>query len=448
MMPTVYDIATKDIITIQSSQTLEEAISKMASSNLRTIVIINGLDYHILTTSQLIDFRLEDVNPTIKLEALNLPQAKTLDKNLNILNILNQINSSSEYMVIIDHKENLVGMISYTDIINNIDPQILMEKQTIGALILNYRATFAYENSSTLHAIKQMKSSGNDAVIILGENEESVGIFTTKDFINLIHLDCDLAQPIANFMTAPIKTLNQNSTIAQALEFIRKQKFKRIVITSEEEGVTGIITQKELLRVVYNKWIDLIKEEGSRISKTNEELLQSKSELEELASLDYLTKIYNRQKFESFLNYEINKLNRYDDASFSILLIDLDYFKLINDTYGHLKGDHVLQEVARILKYCSRESDVVARWGGEEFIMLLPHTDIEEAIVVGEKLRSTVEIHDFKDGIKLTCSIGIAQFHKHDNKKDVFSRADTALYKAKDLGRNRIEIEVLESLKN
>ncbi len=448
MMPTVYDIATKDIVTIKSSQTLEEAISKMASANLRTIVVINDLEYHILTTTLLIDFRLEQTDPKAKLEALDLPQAKALDKNLNILNILNQINSSSEYMVIIDHKETLVGMISYTDIINNIDPQILMEKQTIGALILNYHPTFAYENSSTLHAIKQMKTSGNDAVIILGDSEKAVGIFTTKDFINLIHLDCDLTQPIANFMTAPIKTLHEDSTIAQSLEFIRKQQFKRIVITNDRGAVSGIITQKELLRVVYNKWIDLIKEEGSRISKTNEELLQSKSELEELASLDYLTKIYNRQKFESFLNYEINKLNRYDDASFSILLIDLDFFKSINDNYGHLQGDHVLQELARILKFCSRESDVVARWGGEEFIMLLPHTDIEEAIVVAEKFRSTVEIHEFNNGIKVTCSIGIAQFHKHDNRKDVFTRADVALYKAKDLGRNRIEIEVLESLKN
>lgn len=197
-----------------------------------------------------------------------------------------------------------------------------MEKQTLKNLILNYQAMFIYEDSSTLHAIKQIKNSGIDTVLIKDKSENKVGIFTTKDFINFLNLDCDLTQKISNLMTKPIKTLNQNATIAQALEFIKKQKFKRIVVVDENNTVLGIITQKELLRIVYNKWIELMKKEGDKISRTNEKLLQTKSHLEHMVSIDFLTKLYNKQKFESFLEYEINKIKRYANNTFSILLVD------------------------------------------------------------------------------------------------------------------------------
>ncbi|WP_417331725.1 diguanylate cyclase [Halarcobacter sp.] len=443
MIPDVLDIAIKDIVTIDSNKRLEEAVKKMAASNLRTIVITDTSSYKILTTTQLIDFKLERVDHATKLKDLGLREVKVINKSLNLINLLNQINSTEEYMVIVDENSKLEGILSYTDIINNIDPQMLMERQTLGNLILNYQAIFAYEDSSALHAVKLIKNSGNDAVIIKNNDEKAVGIFTSKDFINLIHLDSDLTQKISNFMTSPIKTLKEHSTIADALAFIRKQRFKRIIIENDKGYVTGIISQKELLRIVYNKWIELMKKEGSKISKTNEALIQTQAELEEIASTDYLTKIYNRQKFESFLEYEIKKLDRYENGIFTILLVDIDHFKKVNDSYGHLKGDSVLQEFSKILTFSSRKSDVVARWGGEEFIVLLPHTSIEEAILVAEKIRSTVEVHDFKDNLMLTCSVGISQYHKNDTKREIFNRADNALYKAKALGRNRIEIEVL-----
>jgi len=443
MIPEVLDIAIKEIITIKSDRSLEEAVKKMASSNLRTIIIEDASKFKILTTTELIDFKLSKIDYSIKLKDLNLKVARVISKDLNLLTLLNEINSTEEYMVILDKKQRLEGILSYTDVINSIDPQILIEKQTLGNLILNYHASFVYEGSSALHAVKLIKNSRNDAVVIKSSDEKAIGIFTSKDFINLIHLDCDLTQKISTFMTSPIKTLKENATIAEALSFIRKQKFKRIVVVNNEGFVSGIISQKELLRIVYNKWMELMKKEGSKISKTNKELLQSKNELEEVASTDYLTKIYNRQKFESFMQYEINKLNRYENGSFSLLLVDIDYFKKVNDSYGHLKGDSVLKDFAKILKLSSRQSDIVARWGGEEFVILLPHTSLDEAILVSEKIRSTVEIYDFKDGLKLTCSVGISLFHKDDTKREIFNRADNALYKAKALGRNKIEIEAL-----
>ncbi len=445
MMPTVQDICIKNVVTIDINKTLLDAIKTMASKNIRNIVICdeNSQDYFMLTIDHIIDFKLSNTNEKVLLRQLKLLKAKVLQKDLNILNVLNEVESSDKYMVIEDENKKIVGILSYTDIINNIDPKILMKKQTIAKLILQYKAVTTFENTTTVEAIKLMKENQSDSVIIINQEHKPIGIFTTKDFIKEVHLNSDFNLPIKAYMTTPIETLNDDATVSKAIDFIKNKHFKRIVVTNDEGKLSGILTQKELLRIVYNKWVDFIKEQGNKISKINEELLSKTSKLEKKASFDYLTKLYNRNKFESYLEYEIKKASRYDTQYLSILLIDIDFFKKINDTYGHLVGDYVLKELAKILTVCSRDSDVIARWGGEEFIVMLPQTNLEQGVLVAQKLRSTVENHKFKDIEKITCSIGVAQYHKTDTTIELFKRVDTALYKAKNNGRNKVEIEHL-----
>lgn len=450
MMPTIEEIAVKTIVSIEIEKPLKEAIQKMASSNHRNIVVIKNSDdnhktFYLLTISDLIDYKLCNIDEDVLLKDLKLEKAKVLNKDLNILNVLNEVDSTDKYMVIVENNE-LIGILSYSDIINNIDPKILMKKQTIGTLILQYKATTAFENTSTIQAIRLMKDNNSDSIIIIDDNHKAIGIFTTKDFINLIHLNANLNTPINKYMTSPVSTLSEYSTISEAIDFIRNKHFKRIVVTNENDEITGILTQKELLRIIYNKWIDFIKEEGNRISKINEELLSKATKLEEKASFDFLTKLYNRRKFNSFLEYEISKANRYKEQHLSLLLVDIDYFKNVNDTYGHLVGDNVLQEISKILTICSRDTDIVARWGGEEFVLMLPQTNIEQAFFVAEKLRATIEKHKFDDVKHITCSIGVSQFHKNENKDTLFKRVDEALYKAKKSGKNRVEMEYMGEL--
>ena len=445
MMPTIEEIAVKTIVSIEIERPLKEAIQKMASSNHRNIVVIENLSnnhkiFYLLTISDLIEYKLCNIDENVLLKELKLEKAKVLNKDLNILNVLNEVDSTDKYMVIVESNE-LIGILSYSDIINNIDPKILMKKQTIATLILQYKATTTYENTSTIQAIRLMKDNNSDSIIILDDSLKAIGIFTTKDFINLIHQNSDLNNPISNYMTSPVNTLSENSTISEAIDFIRDKHFKRIVVTNDNDEITGILTQKELLRIIYNKWIDFIKEEGNRISKINEELLSKTTKLEEKASFDFLTKLYNRRKFNSFLEYEISKANRYKDQHLSLLLVDIDYFKNVNDTYGHLVGDNILQEISKILTICSRDTDIVARWEGEEFVLMLPQTNIEQAFFVGEKLRATIEKHKFDDVKHITCSIGVGKFHQNEDKDTLFKRVDAALYKAKNSGRNKVEME-------
>ena len=158
-----------------------------------------------------------------------------------------------------------------------------------------------------------------------------------------------------------------------------------------------------------------------------------------VAYTDPLTNIYNRLHFGNFLDAEIDRVKRYG-GTFSIIFFDLDRFKEVNDEYGHLVGDEVLKRVAEIVEKANRNADIFARYGGEEFIILAPATDIAGARVHAERLRNDIEHHRFSEISHLTCSFGVAEYKPDaDDVTSLFKRADTALYNAKKLGRNRVE---------
>ncbi|QDF27996.1 diguanylate cyclase [Halarcobacter anaerophilus] len=444
MIPTVYDICVTNVVSIDINKTLDDAIKKLSNANLRTIVLENKKQnsYHILTTMQLLEFKLDNIEKTTSLSKLNIPEAKVLDKNLNLLTVLNHIDFSDEYMVITE-KEKLVGIVSYTDIVNNIDPQLIMERQTISSLIHQYKAVTTEEETSTFEAITLLKDNSRDAILILDDAYKPKGIFTTKDFIDIIRYDYDLSKPIKEYMTSPVETLEDDTTISEAINYIKAKKYKRIVVVNKKGRISGVITQKELLRTFYNKWVELIKEEGNRISKTNEQLVQVTCELKNKIALDHLTKLYNRNKFDELLDENIEEFSKEENLTFCMLILDIDNFKMLNDSFGHLFGDKVLQNIAQILTSNSRTSDIIARWGGEEFVIILPKTNLEQALKFAQKIRSAVELNKFENINKITCSIGVSQFHNSDNKIALFKRADDALYRAKAMGKNRVEIEHL-----
>jgi diguanylate cyclase len=161
------------------------------------------------------------------------------------------------------------------------------------------------------------------------------------------------------------------------------------------------------------------------------------TQLNRLATLDQLTQVPNRFEFDKVLAHALSVSQRYKKV-FSILLLDIDYFKNINDTYGHLVGDEVLKSFSALLKQQIRDSDVVARWGGEEFTILLPNTTLDSARKMAESLRQRVEIHSFGEEINITCSIGVAQYMQGDKEDSLLKRVDEHLYNAKNNGRNQV----------
>jgi two-component system, cell cycle response regulator len=161
-----------------------------------------------------------------------------------------------------------------------------------------------------------------------------------------------------------------------------------------------------------------------------------------LASTDGLTEVYNHRTFQERLSQEIARADRYS-RPLSVLMIDVDHFKVYNDTHGHPQGDIVLQDLARLLREMSRTSDTVARYGGEEFAIILPETDSVGAQKIGQRLREQVEGYPFPGkelmpGGTLTISIGVATHAPAGSKDALLQAADTALYTAKREGRNRV----------
>lgn len=162
--------------------------------------------------------------------------------------------------------------------------------------------------------------------------------------------------------------------------------------------------------------------------------------IEEHSYTDELTQLYNRKKFNEELDAAIKLFDRYQE-NISLILFDIDKFKKINDTHGHLIGDKILKELAKIVTENIRECDTIARWGGEEFVIILPKTTQENAIVIANKLRQKIKEHHF--GIKgsVTCSFGITVLKEGDTTISVIKRVDDLLYQAKNDGRDKIIYE-------
>jgi diguanylate cyclase (GGDEF)-like protein len=181
-----------------------------------------------------------------------------------------------------------------------------------------------------------------------------------------------------------------------------------------------------------------------RLRELYEAVQEQNRQLQEMANRDGLTGLYNHRYFHEQLSQDFLRAKRYHE-NLSCVLFDIDFFKKFNDTYGHQTGDIVLKALASVVQHATRESDLAARYGGEEFALILYHTDGPAAYEAAERLRTMVESHEVQDNgnvLRVTISIGVATFphERVQNSKELVDYADQALYKAKDNGRNRVEV--------
>jgi diguanylate cyclase (GGDEF)-like protein len=184
------------------------------------------------------------------------------------------------------------------------------------------------------------------------------------------------------------------------------------------------------------------------VSQLFHKINEAQQQLVKLATVDDLTKLYNRRYFFERFNQEVERAKRYD-RPLSCIIMDLDYFKQVNDTYGHLAGDQVLIDIAQILRNNCRRSDLAGRYGGEELIILLPETEAAGALIIAERIRERIGQHRTVDGkgavIGVTVSMGVAslsrtELEELDANERIVQYADDALLQAKKDGRNRIEV--------
>ena len=234
---------------------------------------------------------------------------------------------------------------------------------------------------------------------------------------------------------APVRELAKESPVTVSEEAplevvwhsLGASEGRPVAVTSEEGDLAGLITPQDLL--------------GGRESRPSpalhDEHKSMEAELERLATHDPLTGIYNRAKLYQLLEQVLSENRRYA-TPFSVIMLDIDHFKAINDAHGHTLGDAILLELTQRIGGALRETDALGRWGGEEFLILTPHTGAGAAGELAERLRGLVADTPFPGAGSVTISLGTATIEPGESVEQLEERADRALYAAKEAGRNRV----------
>ena len=213
---------------------------------------------------------------------------------------------------------------------------------------------------------------------------------------------------------------------------------EEVAVQALQEGAVGYLPKGSLSKEKLVEAIDAALEKWRLMQQSR----ANQDELERLANFDSLTGLHNRRAILHRLDEHIKQVRRYE-GELSLIMLDIDYFKKVNDQYGHLIGDEVLENVAVLMQQNVRNTDSVGRYGGEEFIIVLSETDLSSALIVAERLRNAIEAAEMRDSegnmFGITVSQGVSSYKPGEDKQSLISRADDALYRAKQNGRNRVE---------
>lgn len=307
---------------------------------------------------------------------------------------------------------------------------------------------------SGLRSVLAQMTQQNHSCVIICENGSPIGIVTERDIVRrLQQTDSSadlLALNAAQVMSSPIMSLNQNQSLFDALVISRANSIRHFPVVDDDEKLVGLITTSELANAHFH----VVEMQSEMIQKSVElktkELAQVNQELLALSLEDHLMAIGNRRAMEVDLQHTHAAALRYRQI-YSVVLMDLDYFKLFNDHYGHSAGDEALKTVANYVKTCIRKSDRLYRYGGEEMLLLLPSTDTSQASILVKKivdgLVKEAIPHEPSPFKVMTVSAGVSCVSNkgkiYDHWEQTVDQADNALYRAKDNGRNQSVIATL-----
>jgi diguanylate cyclase (GGDEF)-like protein len=436
--PKLKEIATTDVVSIREDRSIREAMALMNETDHHCILVVGEKGYSTLSVNKILYAWDIEKRREIPVRELDLKPIPSFSKELNILEALERLEFRFDEILALNDDGGIYGILTYSDIIASIDPETLMGNFRLSHIIkVTRRIPWLPPETPTREILRIMESSDRPSVILV-EESRPVGIVTSKDMLRLLMEGNDLERPISAYMTRPVLTISYQSTIAETLDFLKKHHFKRAVAVDEEGRLKGVFTQKEIVAFTYHRWMQILKEQQEKLDRINKLLLRQNLEIEKNSALDPLTGLYNRLKCsELFISEYTVMLQRHN--TMSLILMDLDHFKRINDTYGHNTGDRVLEAVAETLRRNLRSVDIACRWGGEEFIILLPASSLEHAEMIADLLRREIARLEFPDHpIALSASFGVTEVRPGQSLSEVIEQADEALYRAKHEGRNRV----------
>ena len=438
--PNILDIATKNVATVTPENTINQAIEMMYLEEHRDVVILpyKNKQYSIFTVNDLVKLQHQEVDFNTQLKNIKFNTVTSVLETTPITDAISYVSSDNNCLCVVDTENELKGFVSYYDLLSSIDPKLMLEKRVIGEIMLSTNLKYANMKMPTLDILNKMDKL-SDCVVLKDDENYARGIITTKDVVKIFGEKKDLSKPISEYMSYPIDTINSSTTISTALAFVQSKHFKRLIVEDYDGEISGQITQEELLARIYSKWADVMRSNDAQLLKINRVLKDKAIKYEELSTIDSLTGIFNRFMFEQQLKKEIDRVKRYKKETFSLAILDIDNFKEINDTYGHIEGDNVLKQLVQEVQTHLRSTDVFSRWGGEEFVIILPLTSITDAKQAIDNIRKLISAYQFNKIGTITCSFGITEFTEDDTFHSVIMRADEAMYIAKTTGKNKVE---------
>lgn len=348
------------------------------------------------------------------------------DANREYLEQITQQNSDLEYVKLTDANEN---------IIYNYHNEHIKKRASTNSynhLTKKIKDDFTQRDIGTI----ELKFSNKEYEKMLETNREIT--------LNITAITAALLLLFILFMKHMFKNLNELRD--SVLEYDPQKNNFSLERTKKKDEVSlmrnAIISMVEKISV-YTKMLantNALLEE--KVKQRTRELEESNAELKLLASVDPLTKLYNRRYFTSS-SQQVLQISKRNKTPLAIIMLDIDDFKHINDTYGHQSGDEVIAFVATVLLDLTRKSDIACRFGGEEFVILLPDTDMNGAYTIAEKIRVRIEEQVLnlatQERISISVSLGVAEFQAQSDSSldDIIKKADGAMYRAKQSGKNR-----------
>ena len=437
--PKVKDVAHMGVISASGSSTVAEALDLMELHNHGDVVFRNADGgYSIFTVEGVMQFHQHRRDLGIPLQELATTALICVEGDASVLKILDKFDEAHcRYLGVLDEAGELVGIVSYTDVLASVDPALMIERKRLSEVLSKLRPEIV-DHTAKVESVLALLEDLEDAVLI-EQDGKLAGIVTTKDAIRIIKHRVEGSDPIGKHMTSPVLTIGLEETVKAAIEFLKVQHFKRAIVVDENGRVAGMLTQRELVDITYGRWAELMKLHAHELGELVSMLESSNQELKKESLTDPLTGVGNRRRFNHLIESEIGRYYRHGMTPFSVLLLDIDHFKQINDTHGHLAGDNVLKKLSARIFDMLRTSDEISRWGGEEFAVMLPTANLGNSAALAERIRTDIARMDF-DGLNVTISIGAAEYCRGESMEDLMRRADQALYAAKQGGRNRVAV--------
>lgn len=431
-------LKTISVLYVEDENDVREFTSKLLTSLLRKVYVAQdgqeGLKIFEENKDD-IDLIISDINMP-KMDGLSMCEAiKKINHEIPL--VITSAHNDTNFL----RRSIEIGVTTYAmkpidlyqlmeSIIKAMEPIILKKK------LIELNLSLESKIEQEINKIKSILDA-QDNIIIVTNKEEITNV--NKKFLDFFGVD--------NFDEFIKSKKNIFDFFQEEFGFITKEQ-----ITKQESWIKYIKDLHEIDRIVKIKSaleeekifainVDYYenKDDYYVFSLTDITKLKEKSNLLEYqASHDKLTGLFNRNRFDEIYTKEIKRTKRYNNE-LSIIIFDIDDFKMVNDTYGHQIGDEVLKEIAKITLNGVREQDINVRWGGEEFLILLPQTNLTGALTVASKIKSAIKEHIFTDkSLKITASFGVSQLLEEDDEVSLISRSDKLLYEAKKTGKDKV----------